>query len=221
MSTYSREDVAAFDLFARLQGIDPSQLATDTETLEEPAGIDYDIEFEDEPKKKTRGSKSKGSGKSRSTKPKAEPRPAVRYTVPELEEYAKLNRGIQIEVTQKSHDIKYKEQSWGIPVRHIKYNIEIINQIKVAKDMSDKFNAKSEEERQKAEQGLVRYFKIVSYENIPYRSREIGYIKVEFKNGKMEMKTLLAKTAMKENNIDPDKVAKTIKSIRSQLLGAQ
>ena len=48
MSTYSREDVAAFDLFARLQGIDPSQLATDTETLEEPAGIDYDIEFEDE-----------------------------------------------------------------------------------------------------------------------------------------------------------------------------
>lgn len=142
--------------------------------------------------------------------------------MPDLEKFNKLNRNTTIGVEQYAHDIHYKEQIWGIPKRTIEYRLELVTNKKIATDIAVMFGDKTPEALRDAENGEVRYIRIVSYENIPYRSKEIGYIKVVCDHdGKLKSKTLLKNAAMKENNINPEKVKKTLENVKDKLLGRE
>lgn len=93
--------------------------------------------------------------------------------MPDLEKFNKLNRNTTIGVEQYAHDIHYKEQIWGIPKRTIEYRLELVTNKKIATDIAVMFGDKTPEALRDAENGEVRYIRIVSYENIPYRSKEI------------------------------------------------
>ena len=103
----------------------------------------------------------------------------------------------------------------------ITYNLEVVSNQKNAKDIAALFKRNTAQDVQDAETGEVRYIKIVSYENIPYRSREIGYIMVTENNGILSGYTLLKSKQMKENNINSDRVKKQINKVMNSLLGKE
>lgn len=203
MAKLDNATTSAMNLYAKLQGLDTSTTNTDTE-------IDIEVEFEDNTKEK-----------KKSTKKKQVEQPKRDYRVPDLEKFSQLKRDKTIEVQQVQHDIHYKEQIWGIPSRMITYNLEVVSNQKNAKDIAALFKRNTAQDVQDAETGEVRYIKIVSYENIPYRSREIGYIMVTENNGVLSGYTLLKSKQMKENNINSDRVKKQINKVMNSLLGKE
>lgn len=203
MAKLDNATTSAMNLYAKLQGLDTSTTNTDTE-------IDVEVEFEDNTKEK-----------KKSTKKKQVEQPKRNYRVPDLEKFSQLKRDKTIEVQQVQHDIHYKEQIWGIPSRMITYNLEVVSNQKNAKDIAALFKRNTAQDVQDAETGEVRYIKIVSYENIPYRSREIGYIMVTENNGILSGYTLLKSKQMKENNINSDRVKKQINKVMNSLLGKE
>lgn len=203
MAKLDNATTSAMNLYAKLQGLDTSTTNTDTK-------IDIEVEFEDNTKEK-----------KKSTKKKQVEQPKRNYRVPDLEKFSQLKRDKTIEVQQVQHDIHYKEQIWGIPSRMITYNLEVVSNQKNAKDIAALFKRNTAQDVQDAETGEVRYIKIVSYENIPYRSREIGYIMVTENNGVLSGYTLLKSKQMKENNINSDKVKKQINKAMNSLLGKE
>lgn len=204
MSKVSAKAVEASNLLARLQGIDTSTAST-TEEVE--------IEFEDEPKKKE---KTATKGRSRAKQPVTPKQPD---RVPDLDVFKALRRNEKLSVQQNQHDIHYKEQIWGIPSRTITYNLEVISNPKVAKDTAILFKLGTPEDLKQAESGEVRYLRIVSYENIPYRSREIGYVRVISTGRGLSGQILLKNKEMKENNINPDQVKRRLNKQMDRLLG--
>jgi hypothetical protein len=213
---YTEEEMNAMRISAMLQGMNPddiqNQLANAFEDEE-----DFDIEIIDEEKpKKKRKSTSKidkvGSEKQEFT--------TKLTTIPELPEFENVKRNLSIPVTLNSHDIHYKEQYWGIPTRTLNYMLEIVKIPKVAKDISNIMNASSEEERNKAVAGEVRYFKIVNYdENVPYTARELGYIKLSRdKQGRLKARTHLLHTALTQNRINEGTMSKQLASKTQELI---
>lgn len=131
--------------------------------------------------------------------------------VPELKRFSKIDRNMTIEIVLNQHDIKYKNQIWGIPQREVEYSIEMINKLKEAKDTSDKFSAGQseevmQEERERAQSGKTRYMKVVSHaNNIPYRARELAYVKVFYnKEKKLKSRVIVATEVCKDNKVNPD-----------------
>lgn len=206
MAKLDSTTASAVSLYARLQGIDTSSKSSSVESEVDVEVIDID---------KTQ-KKSKPKTKS-APKENVEPRQIL---VPELEKFSKLNRNVKINVQQSNHEIHYKEQIWNIPSRTIEYKLEVVTNQKISKDIAMIFKDNTPEALKMAEDGEVRYIKIVSYENIPYRSREIGYIKVFCDDrGGLKTKAIFRNTAMKENNINADKVKRSVEKVRDQLLG--
>lgn len=146
--------------------------------------------------------------------------------VPELTIFKKLRRDMEVTVDFYNHDIKYKNQSWGIPEREVAYKIELVRGRKESKDICDKFVAELSDEskqleRSRAVAGKVRYFKVVSYaDNIPYRARVVGYIRVyPSKDGTMKTRLMILEKVCRENNIGSlrlkEKINKEIKCIEA------
>lgn len=160
-------------------------------------------------KKKT---KKGGRRKKKAETPKAS------IYIPEMPEFASLNRDVKMNVTFKQHDIPYKEQLWGIDSRSVPYLLEIVKMPKVAKDISDIMNNNSASERALAAEGNVRYIKVVTYEVVPYRARELAFVRVASNpQGKLTTKTYVNKNVLKENNVDVDLFEKRLKKAVKQL----
>lgn len=205
----SKEENAALSIQALLQA-SQSELFSDDDTQELLKEID-NMDFEEEKPKKSRKGTKKKSNKDLDVAP-------VHY-IPETDDYKNLNMNLEMQVRYTEHDIHYKEQLWGIPSRALKYKLEIVKMTKTAKDISDKMNGNSEEERRKAENGEVRYFRLVNHdENIYHMLREIAYVKVEKINGKFKTKVLVKSTVLKQNNGNPDKVKEELKKLVQQLV---
>lgn len=202
MGKMDNTTASAMNLYARLQGIDTNTINSNTEVE-----VEVEVDFENENKKKRK-----------TVKKKSVEQPKRDYRVPDLEKFSKLRRDITIEVQQVSHDIHYKEQIWGIPSRMITYNLEVISNQKNAKDIAIMFKNDTAQDMKNAETGEVRYIRVVSYENIPYRSREIAYIRVTENNGVLYGHIILKKKQMKENNIDSEKVKKQLNKVMGELL---
>lgn len=150
-------------------------------------------------------------------KKKAETPKASIY-ITEKPEFASLNRDVKMNVTFKQHDIPYKEQLWGIDSRMVPYMLEVVKMPKVAKDISDIMNNNSVSERALAAEGDVRYIKVVTYEVVPYRARELAFIRVASNpQGKLSTKTYVLKDALKENNVDIDLFEKRLEKAVKQL----
>lgn len=203
MGKMDNTTASAMNLYAKLQGIDANKVNSKED-------IEIEVEFENETK-----------NKKKTTKKKQVEQPIRDCRVPDLDKFSKLKRGMTIEVQQVSHDIHYKEQIWGIPSRMIKYNLEVVSNRKNAKDIAELFKRNTAQDIQDAETGEVRYIRIISYENIPYRSRELGYIRVTENNGVLEGHAVLKNKQMKENNINAEKVKKQINKVMNSLLGKE
>lgn len=203
----TQAEESAMKIQAMIQGVSFEELVSDSLLSDDSDNEDIEIEVEDEKKeKKTR-------------KKKSEDKPVtVRYLVPELEQFSKLNRDLKISVNYHAHDIPYKEQLWNIPSRIIDYNVEIVKNIKEAKDIADMFSKGTAEEREKAAAGTIRYFKITNWEeNVPYKIKVIAYIKVVESSGKFKTQLILKSKLLKENHADPEKVKNTINKILKKL----
>lgn len=199
----TKEEENAMKIQAMLQGISFEELVGASLSPEDDEDDDIEIEIEDEKPKK------KSKGKKKEDKPVV-----VQQFVPELEQFSKLNRGLKINVNYNEHDIPYKEQLWHIDSRVIQYNIEIVRNPKIAKDVADVFSNGSAEERKKAKDGIVRYFRVINYEeNVSHKIREIAYIKVVEANGKFITQFYVKSKILKENNANPDKVKNNLKKI--------
>jgi hypothetical protein len=160
-------------------------------------------------KKKT---KKGGRRKKKAETPKAS------IYIPEMPEFASLNRDVKMNVTFKQYDIPYKEQLWGIDSRMVTYMLEVVKMPKVAKDISDIMNHNSAYERALAAEGAVRYIKVVTYEVVPYRARELAFVRVASNpQGKLTTKTYVNKNVLKENNVDVDLFEKRLKKAVKQL----
>lgn len=160
-------------------------------------------------KKKT---KKGGRRKKKAETPKAS------IYITEKPEFASLNRDVKMNVTFKQHDIPYKEQLWGIDSRSVPYLLEIVKMPKVAKDISDVMNNHSASERALAAEGNVRYIKVVTYEVVPYRARELAFVRVASNpQGKLTTKTYVDKDVLKENNVDVDLFEKRLEKAVKQL----
>lgn len=200
---YTKEELAAMKVRAMLQGIDPSTITNEILDSDED---DIDIEIENEKPRKRR----KASDKESSINTVVE--------IEELEQFSCLKRNLVIPINFLRHDIPYKEQLWGVPERVVNYNIEIVKNPKIARDISNKMNGNSVEEAEKATKGLVRYFKIITYDTVPFKAKEIGYIKVFVdNNNKIKTKVKISKTQMKENNINFDKAKSSIQKAIKEL----
>lgn len=136
--------------------------------------------------------------------------------VPELSRFKDINRELSVNVVLYQHNIKYKNQTWNIPVREVEYQLELVTVQKEAKDIVEKFMAgRSEEDIQRGKElataGKVRYMKIVSHaNNIPYRARELGYIKLYYKEKQLKSRVLIATGICKENKINADSLMRKV-----------
>lgn len=199
----TKEEENAMKIQAMLQGVSFEDLLEANMSAEDDED-DIEIEIEDEKKPKKKGKK-----KASEDKPVV-----VQHLVPELEQFGKLNRGLKLNVNYNEHDIPYKEQLWNIPARTIEYEIELVKNPKIAKDIADVFSHGSAEERQKAEDGIVRYFRVINYEeNVSHKIKEIAYIRVVEDNGKFRTQLYVKSKLLKENNANPEKVKNNINKI--------
>lgn len=144
--------------------------------------------------------------------------PKTSIYITEKPEFASLNRDVKMNVTFKQHDIPYKEQLWGIDSRMVPYLLEVVKMPKVAKDISDIMNNNSASERALATEGDVRYIKVVTYEVVPYRARELAFVRVASNpQGRLSTKTYVNKDVLKENNVDVDLFEKRLEKAVKQL----
>lgn len=200
-SKYTQEEMNAMRINALLNGVDPESLNFNEEDE------DMDIEIEDE----------KPSKKSK--KQKKEEVKHVESVIHMQPEFEKLKNKEQMTVAFGGHDIHYKEQLWAIPLRHVVYDVELVVTPKVARDIALKLSHNSFEEGEKAYRGDVRYYKIVTYENVLYKVKELGYIRVfALDNGKLKFKPEFKTDFLKSININPDKFKKSLQGVVNNLV---
>lgn len=208
---YTKEELNAMRINAMLQGIDPSTITN--EPIEDTEDFEIEIVDEEKPKKKKKAkSKSLPIGSENQTFT------TTQQFIEEREEFKGLRTSIDFNITYNEHDIHYKEQYWGIPERTVKYSIELVKIPKVAKDISDLMNNNSPVERDKAEKGLVRYYKVVTYENVVHKIKEVGYIKVVNNKGKFAGTVKVLGNILKSSNANPEKVTKNLMKVLNDII---
>lgn len=194
---YTEEEMNAMRIQALLQGIDPSTIQNEEITVEK----------EKKPaKKRVPKVKDKVIGSENQVFT------TTQKFVPELECYEKLKPSIPLMVSYHEHDIHYKDQFWNIPQRSVRYEVELVKQPKVAKDIAFMIT-KNDTEVERAAEGIVRYYKVVSYESILHKIKEIAYVRVEYKNGKFKTDTFVKANLLKESNANPDKVRSNLEKL--------
>lgn len=172
----------------------------DEEHLEEDETPKIIIEFEDdEPRKKSR-KKAKKVEESKKIE-----------TIPEDYRFGKR---AEITVHLVEHEIHYKEQHWPIPARDIIYYVDRMDMttavVNLAKDLYKDKMTKEYEEKVRA--GLVRFYKIVTYNTVPSRITTLGYVEV-LENGSFN--SWMNTTNGNKEHVDmKDAVKKAVKAVR-------
>lgn len=204
----SKEELNAMKIQSMLQGISVEEIMTQ-QLNNEDDNEEIEIEIEEEEKKP----------KKKSAKKKDELTTKQQY-IPELDVFKKIaNNNITVNINYHEHDIKYKEQLWPVPERTIQYQLSMIRIPKVACDVAQVFKSNSAEELEKAQNGKVRYLKIVNFEeSVSHLIREVGYIRVEEINGKLSTQLFVKTQVLKNNNANPEKVKKNLTKAMKELV---
>lgn len=208
----SKEELLAWQVMSMINGASAEEVGFG----EIPDGL----ESEAQKKKKAKSKTTKTTKTTKTRKTKAEPVEPVPREVPMLDAFKQVKDNIEVDVTYNEHDIHYKEQLWGIPERTVTYVIKPVTGIKAAKDISDIMHKCSAEERERAAQGLTRYYSVVTYENVLHKLHEIGYVRIRCKDKKLRASILMKSKLLKENNANPDKIKKKMsKKVQLMLQG--
>lgn len=195
-------DLDAARINAMIQGLDMSMIA---EQLDSELASDKD-ENKDNKKKTVQRQKNvvqKDTG-----------------NVPELKFFEKLKDGCTIMVTFGQHDIPYKEQLWGIPTRVVKYELELIKNKKVARDVAMLFykNGDTDKATRMADNGQVRYYRLVTRENVLHKFREIAYAKVYKHDNNIKYSLALKNKLLKDNAVDNKKVKENMRAVLDSMI---
>ena len=129
-----------------------------------------------------------------------------------------LPKEIEIRVTVAGHDIKYKEQEWGIPRRTITYKLRRVDRIQEAIRLAGDLYEKNEHRdafKEWAKYGVDRYYKIVTDENVKGNIKELGVVKIYnnkglFENLHQKCVVYLKENIMRKEKMEHEKVRKEI-----------
>jgi hypothetical protein len=204
----TEQDIMAAIIRAQMQG----EVTPSAEEM-------YTLFNDDTSKKKTKS--SSGTKKTRQATAKQEEKLVVRQRMEKANCYRNLPYTFPVRVVFNNHDIKYKEQRWKIHERQVVYNIELVDNAKIARDISLKFDGGSEKAAERAYKGETRYYKIVTYESVPNGWEVIGYVKVSFnsKENRLVTRTKLFDSILKQANCDTEQAKKVIVSTVKENIG--
>ena len=198
---YSKQEMEAMKVQALLAGLDPSTIQNEEVELDNKIDEAYEEACKEAVSKKKKNSTSK----------KKEEAPIIKERVIEMRpEFERLRKDLTMNVIFNQHDIHYKEQFWPIPVVDRTYNVELVKIPKQARDIAEMLSKADTREMERAYKGLVRYFKLVCYGTVPYRARELGYIRVSVKDGKLISQAFPLLKVAAANNISVEKLKKDI-----------
>lgn len=111
-----------------------------------------------------------------------------------------------------SHDMQYKEQSWIIGERDIKYNIIPLNNRTSARAAAMKCN-NTEEEKNMAENGQTRWLDIRTYEEaVPYKATQLGIVRLEEDGERVVSRVYFNNAAIEELKIKNTRLRELIES---------
>lgn len=208
---YTKEELNAMKIQAMLNGVDPSTI------MNEEVETDIDIEIEeDNDKKKTK--KKRKVSKLNVVGTENQTFTTKQTYLETKEKYKKLPQSVGMKVVFNEHDIHYKEQHWPIPERVVEYNLELIKIPKVAKDVAEKMSNGDKEEIEKAYNGDVRYYQIVTYENVLAVVSKIGYIRVENKDKKFSVSAKVLEKTLKQYKVNSNRVKKNAVKLLSEAI---
>jgi hypothetical protein len=211
----TKEEKAALRVQAMLQGVSFEELVDSLSSEDTEDATDIEIVTDEdvtETKKKGKGTHKK-SAKDVPIGSEKQTFTTQQHFVPELDKFAKLNRDLKMSVVYSDHDIPYKEQLWAIPARTVDYLLEIVKSPKIASDVAAKFGG-TETDKQKAQDGEVRYFRLINYENnVSYKIKEVGYVKVDVTAQGFRTTVKVMSDVLKENHANPAKVKKNLETL--------
>lgn len=196
--TMTKEELEAFRLSQMLAGV-----SIDDSLAEDDEDDDFEIEIIDEEKPKKKG-------RAKVVKKEEEKKDPI---VPILPEFENLKDKMPIYVVFNGHDIPYKNQLWHVPTREVEYIFDLVKVPKQAMNIAEKFKRTSESDIAEAREGIVRYYRIVTYDTVLHKLAEIGYVRITNDNNKIKAQTLVLEALLKENNANPEKVKKNIKRV--------
>lgn len=204
---YTDEELAAMKIQAMLQGIDPYTVTN--EVLQDD---DIEIEIEDDEDKPAK--KSKKQAKKKETEFVYEEK--VIDTRPE---FKRLSGNFTFNVVFDEHVIHYKEQRWPIPLRVVEYNVKLITNPQVARSCASEVTNNNENASNRAANGIDRYYRIETYENVKNNCRYLGYIRVYVgSNGKLRSTLFINEGLLKSIYVNLDKFSKDIKEIMKNIV---
>lgn len=134
-----------------------------------------------------------------------------------------LPSGMEFAASAKKHNINYKEQIWDIPSRDIVYKMELIRDIKQNIAIASITHAFSDESkikmyRELAESGVMRYYRVVTEENVLGCIKELGFVSIYSKDNGFSKDSICYNLYLNEGNInkgylDPKKIKKAISGL--------
>lgn len=210
----TKEELNALRIQAMLQGIDPETISASYE--EEVDDIEIEVEDEEKPAKKTKGRKSKAVKPVGSQNQVFTTQP---HYVDDSDKFKGVDKSAKMNIVFNEHDIPYKEQLWKIDRRIVEYTIETAKHTKVAKDIAREFGKTTEQDLIEAETGEVRYYRVVTFDNVLNPIRCVGYVRMVNQDGKIKFQIKVLDNVLKEHSANPEKVKENIKKTVYYMIG--
>ena len=132
-----------------------------------------------------------------------------------MEHLGRLEKSADLEVFVPYHEIPYKGQRWPVRERNMIYKLELVTRQKENIDCFNALHDGVEQYKEKLRKGLIRYYKIITYESIPSNQKELGMVEI-YENGKC--KTHLKYKLLAEMRIYEDKLEKDISNVLKKLI---
>ena len=135
--------------------------------------------------------------------------PKWRYNLIEREE---------IYIVSMEHSIHYKEQDWLMPSRNIQYFIELVKLTGEARKIAE-LVTENTRLGQLASDGVDRWYKVVTYENVPQQYSRIGYVRLTVRENRVGFTCYFDDSALKAGNFDVYETKLRIKKKVRKMLG--
>lgn len=132
--------------------------------------------------------------------------------------FRNLPEKIEFTVRAKQHDIHYKEQIWNMPNRDIVYCMELVRSVSENLSITNRTHSTNTEMyRELAREGVIRYYKIITNENVTSCIKSLGYVSVYskdngFEAGSIKYMLYIDSNNLKRGHLDEESVTKLIKS---------
>ena len=199
----------ARELFAMLNGIEVEDKSIEDAILEEA------LRNENE-----KPSKAKKTGSKKKVDTTKEVKPVNTGLLPRCS-FAVLQPEEKMTILFREHCIHYKEQDWPVPDRRVSYTIKATRTCHENKRVSEVIHPNNKEEQDKAYKGEVRYYKVVSDENVNNDITTIAYAKVLVVKGKVKFQVFTNNDLFKKYNADADEVRYELTKKLSKMVKAR